>query len=855
MNSQNPLAKLGAGIVLVALAATTATAKPTVIIANPMNGTAVSGKDVSVVISYSSPDSTIVALDLLIDGQSVFTKKLSTPQQAGSERFSFDTTLLTDAVHTLGAIAHDARGDTGNASVKIYVSNKTKDTFPPTVVITKPSPGATVSGTVEVAMEAHDNKLLQFVTLFIDDTFKFFGNAAPFRYLWDTRKTENGAHTLLAKAYDGERNEGVSPPVVVTVNNEGGKTTMKSSPFRDAGQPPAPFKSAGTAPAGAKPIVKQPSSAQPAPATNQTPGKAVPAKPATAPKLPVVHLTKPAASTPGTPAAPGVTNPAPATPGATAPGAPRAQAVLAPVPTAGQPGTTVPAAPKPAAPFASTGTGSPGSSRSQPAVAVSTHEAPTTGVAATVARARGTGPATHVAPAPGVRGTGRAPVTGGVAPTRTQPESAMRPVITRPAAKISAPAVSSSGPQTVESPPVSSSVRSSLSVPGLTAVQVPPSPTAVAMPQPEAPAFSAPRRVRIAKLPPTHRGPASVAVSSKPTVSSGKLRIKPTTAIPEPPLSTRIAILPPTSQATPPDMLAHFTRDREANSGPARAKSSTPPPVPGPASAVPSGLPTQSTVRRVHETVVASLPHLALVPTVASATKTPPKPTPPVAVVLGTPAKASRASVAHKPEPTRFPDQLVAVAVPAGGTVRPDLPLVRGKDLTVLRSGPTTVRKTYTVRPGDNLTRIARRFNVSVVDIALSNNIENPRTLRPGHQLVIPNRSLQVFYDNHAIKLDVAPFAKAGVPLAPFRPIFEHAGGTVVWVHQTKTVKARKDDHTVQLKIGSRTALIDGQSVLMELAALIKDSRTMVPTSLFAKTLDVEVRFDPETGSIMIASK
>ncbi|NCO90805.1 MAG: hypothetical protein GW880_05740, partial [Armatimonadetes bacterium] len=51
------------------------------------------------------------------------------------------------------------------------------------------------------------------------------------------------------------------------------------------------------------------------------------------------------------------------------------------------------------------------------------------------------------------------------------------------------------------------------------------------------------------------------------------------------------------------------------------------------------------------------------------------------------------------------------------------------------------------------------------------------------------------------------------------------------------------------------TAQVDGEAVMLELAALIKQSRTMVPTSLFSKVMNVEVSFDAETGHVMVASK
>jgi murein DD-endopeptidase MepM/ murein hydrolase activator NlpD len=44
----------------------------------------------------------------------------------------------------------------------------------------------------------------------------------------------------------------------------------------------------------------------------------------------------------------------------------------------------------------------------------------------------------------------------------------------------------------------------------------------------------------------------------------------------------------------------------------------------------------------------------------------------------------------------------------------------------------------YTVQPGDTLARIALKHNLSPADIALANNLSNPRLIFPGQQLILP---------------------------------------------------------------------------------------------------------------------
>ena len=51
--------------------------------------------------------------------------------------------------------------------------------------------------------------------------------------------------------------------------------------------------------------------------------------------------------------------------------------------------------------------------------------------------------------------------------------------------------------------------------------------------------------------------------------------------------------------------------------------------------------------------------------------------------------------------------------------------------------GSTTRRVNYTVRNGDSLYTIARRFRVTISQIARWNNLDQNRILRPGQRLTM----------------------------------------------------------------------------------------------------------------------
>lgn len=46
----------------------------------------------------------------------------------------------------------------------------------------------------------------------------------------------------------------------------------------------------------------------------------------------------------------------------------------------------------------------------------------------------------------------------------------------------------------------------------------------------------------------------------------------------------------------------------------------------------------------------------------------------------------------------------------------------------------------YVIQPGDNLTRIAERYGVTVAELVAANNIQNPNLIYPGETLILPGR-------------------------------------------------------------------------------------------------------------------
>ena len=119
----------------------------------------------------------------------------------------------------------DASGDTGTYSMSISVSGGAPvDTTPPTVSISAPTNGATVSGTTTISFTASDANGISSRSIKIDGVTKSTSSS----YSWDTTAYNNGQHTIACSATDPSGNTGSDTHTVTvsnTVTDDGGQLT------------------------------------------------------------------------------------------------------------------------------------------------------------------------------------------------------------------------------------------------------------------------------------------------------------------------------------------------------------------------------------------------------------------------------------------------------------------------------------------------------------------------------------------------------------------------------------------------------------------------------------------------------
>jgi glucose/arabinose dehydrogenase/chitodextrinase len=179
----------------------------------PGNLVATASGPTQVVLTWtaSTDDVAVTGYDIYRDGVNVTT--------VGSPTYT-NTSLIAGKTYAFAVRARDAAGNVSGPSSTVPVTTPAPDTAAPTVDITAPTPGATVSGAVVVNANAGDDVGVAGVQFLLDGAaLGDEDTAAPFSVSWDTTTTTNGAHHLTARARDAAGNSTTSADRAVTVAN------------------------------------------------------------------------------------------------------------------------------------------------------------------------------------------------------------------------------------------------------------------------------------------------------------------------------------------------------------------------------------------------------------------------------------------------------------------------------------------------------------------------------------------------------------------------------------------------------------------------------------------------------------
>jgi parallel beta-helix repeat protein len=152
---------------------------------------------------------------LLAAGESVtpgqtktFSFTVTAPSSAGT--YNFQWRMVQDGVEWFGPTS---------SNVVVTVGSAVGDSTAPTVTVTQPANGSTISNTVLLAASASDNVGVTAVDWLVDGALLGSATIPPYNLAWDTTAAGNGSHSIFARARDAAGNTGVSATSAVTVSN------------------------------------------------------------------------------------------------------------------------------------------------------------------------------------------------------------------------------------------------------------------------------------------------------------------------------------------------------------------------------------------------------------------------------------------------------------------------------------------------------------------------------------------------------------------------------------------------------------------------------------------------------------
>jgi len=161
----------------------------------------------------------------------------------------------------------------------------------------------------------------------------------------------------------------------------------------------------------------------------------------------------------------------------------------------------------------------------------------------------------------------------------------------------------------------------------------------------------------------------------------------------------------------------------------------------------------------------------------------------------------------------------------------------------------------HTVGEGDTYWTISQNYNTNYYQI-MNINGANSDTLFPGELIKVKSlsKTISVYVNNEKLYSDVDPYLENNRSFLPIRTIAEALGAKVSWDAKNKIAIIQKDNTTINLPIGSNSAIVNGKEYILDAPIQLYLSRTMVPVRFISEILDINVSWDQDSYSVLINS-
>ncbi len=187
---------------------------PLVSITNPVSGSTYISSQI-LPISVLASDNVGIARVEFYDNDTIKGTINSAPYS-----YNWNINSTNNGAHRWTAKVYDTSGNNAISDpVGINVDIPNLDDVAPVVTIVSPAASSTVSGVVNVSVNATDNLGVSSVEFYLDNVLKTTKSVTPYVFAWDTKTVVDGVYSLKSKAYDIVGNVGIAGPLNVIVKN------------------------------------------------------------------------------------------------------------------------------------------------------------------------------------------------------------------------------------------------------------------------------------------------------------------------------------------------------------------------------------------------------------------------------------------------------------------------------------------------------------------------------------------------------------------------------------------------------------------------------------------------------------
>ncbi|HLW37274.1 MAG TPA: copper amine oxidase N-terminal domain-containing protein [Candidatus Eremiobacteraceae bacterium] len=111
--------------------------------------------------------------------------------------------------------------------------------------------------------------------------------------------------------------------------------------------------------------------------------------------------------------------------------------------------------------------------------------------------------------------------------------------------------------------------------------------------------------------------------------------------------------------------------------------------------------------------------------------------------------------------------------------------------------------------------------------------------------------AVTITVNGQQVQFDQPPIERSGRVFVPLRGVFERLGASVVY--DNGVINATGNGRTVQLHIGSNSALVNGQTQTLDVAPFLVGARTLVPLRFVSQALGATVDYDNSSQAVTIS--